>query len=68
MLMYVVRTPSVPDWDRDGNLTLPYLTLPSHWQKITLRLTALFYRHGLGYGSCTRPHAELDSMKTSSSL
>ena len=23
VLMYVVRNPSVPDWDRDGNLTLP---------------------------------------------
>ena len=23
---YVVRNPSVPDWDPDGNLTLPYLT------------------------------------------
>ena len=27
VLMYVVRNPSVPDWDRDGNLTLPYLTV-----------------------------------------
>ena len=27
--MYVVRTPSVPDWDRDGNLTLPYLHISS---------------------------------------
>ena len=27
--MYVVRNPSVPDWDPDGNLTfkLPYLTV-----------------------------------------
>ena len=22
---WIVRTPSVPDWNRDGNLTLPYL-------------------------------------------
>ena len=46
MLMYVVRTPSVPDWDRDGNLTLPYLTniMPeSGWVLAETQRMMLYY-------------------------
>ena len=44
VLMYVVRNPSVPDWDRDGNLTLPYLIFRDPLPRRATSATS--------YGSC----------------